>query len=322
MAEEGTQWDRPPVSLNELLKLSLKLSENEMKEYKSDFTEMDPERRKFLDDAMKSVMENTETKMLIEFVEAMRKRAKDITSLKLEDNELEELSNQFEDSALIMDHIDHAKDFVKMGGMPLAVEFLKCPYSSLQWRSAEVIAVSTQNNPFVQAAALTTPAIPTLMHILDTTDVDIVAVKCLHALSQIVGNYKPGETLFLKLGGLQTIVNRLWSPVLKLKLKAAFMIRKLIGANENDSVIPSLVKARLHVVLIQTLKQNVDDVHDTLLWILFTMASESKEVVLECRRPDYGFKRLISDRRETLDRETYEEALETYGSLYELCFSN
>merc|ERR1712212_1098327 len=184
----------------------------------------------------------------------MRKNAANISSLKLDDKELEQLSEQFEESAEIMDQIDHAKDFVKLGGMPLAVEFLKCPYSSLQWRSAEVIAVSTQNNPYVQAAALTSPAIPTLMHTLNNTEVDLVAIKCLHALSQIVGNYKPAETLFLNLGGLQTIVDKLWSTVPKLKLKAAFMLRKLIGNNENDSVVPALVKARLHVVLIQTLK--------------------------------------------------------------------
>lgn len=75
-------------------------------------------------------------------------------------------------------------DFHKIGGFHILPLLLLSRHVGLRWRTADLIATLTQNNPYCQNAVLDAKLLPLLMKLLDdATEDEQVRVKALYALS-------------------------------------------------------------------------------------------------------------------------------------------
>jgi hypothetical protein len=125
--------------------------------------------------------------------------------------EKQELLDELHD---IVENIDHARDLVKIGGLPTLLRLLRSPHASLRWRAADVVAASAANNPPVQRWLLGAGALPPLMALLELSaesaafpadsrqDLLRVRTKAVHALSAMVRHHDGGFDAFRQLGGV------------------------------------------------------------------------------------------------------------------------
>lgn len=74
-------------------------------------------------------------------------------------------------------------DFHKMGGFDVLVSCLKSSHTSLQWRTAELIAELNQNNPYCQSHSLSSGLLRILLEMVDNGASEAVRVKALYAVS-------------------------------------------------------------------------------------------------------------------------------------------
>jgi hsp70-interacting protein len=123
----------------------------------------------------------------------------------------EELLDELHD---IVENIDHARDLVKIGGLPTLLRLLRSPHASLRWRAADVVAASAANNPPVQRWLLGAGTLPPLMALLELSaeaaafpenslaDLLRARTKAVHALSAMVRHHDGGFDAFRQLGGL------------------------------------------------------------------------------------------------------------------------
>jgi len=75
-------------------------------------------------------------------------------------------------------------DFHRIGGFHILPLLLSSRHAELRWRTADLIATLTQNNPYCQTAVLDGKLLPLLIKLLDDGSEDErVRVKALYALS-------------------------------------------------------------------------------------------------------------------------------------------
>jgi len=123
---------------------------------------------------------------------------------------MEELLDELHD---IVEDVDHARDLVKVGGLPTLLRLLRDPRASLRWRAADALAASAANNPPVQRWLLDAGAVPPLMALLDlgaeaaafpqSSAADLVRArtKAVHALSAVSRHHDGGFAAFRAKGG-------------------------------------------------------------------------------------------------------------------------
>ena len=311
--------EKPPKSLNELLKLSLKLSEQELKEWGTSHQPMDEERRKWLEEAMEKFFQNDDTKRLKECTEVLKKPFP--SDEEVDEQLLKEKSESLEELQFLVELSDNAKDLHILGGLKQVIEHLRSRFSSLRWKAAEVIATACQNNPFCQNAVTQLNGIPLLVDLLNSDDVDIVRVKALYALSSLIKSCETSSKIFMNADGATTLLKVLNSDLLKLRIKAAFLIRGLILDDANN--LNTFLKGELVTKLVSILKNRHDDSHEHVVNLLCDIVAQNKSALLESRKPEHGLRKLFSERRDMLrknDPERYEEEVECYEKLLKLCF--
>ncbi len=297
-------------SLQDLLKWSLKLSDQEMKEWPSqNFEAMDPERREWLSNTIDSLMKNTDTEVLKRCLDCLYQNSNE----DLDDKMLEEKSKALEQIHYLLDVDGNATDLCLMGGLFVVHNYLKSPYSSLRWRAAEVIADATQNKPMSQETFKDLKGISTLIGILDSDDLDMVKVKAVYALSCATRCHEPSLQEFFKCNGVAALVKCIASDFEKLRTKAAFMLINLI--REDESIISSISIPDIVKSLIQVLKTKHDNSHEHIAHLLSVILEKSKEAVLVARIPEHGLKKLLNGKIDELkktDAEAHEEEIIYY----------
>jgi hsp70-interacting protein len=182
--------------------------------------EFTPERRAFLE------------KALAEFTQDHAQRMREINAALGGEGEGEQGGNKADEQAAssasavarkaelldelhdIVENIDHARDLVKVGGLPTLLRLLRSPHASLRWRAADVLAASAANNPPVQRWMLGQGALPPLMALLELSaeaaafpadsraDLLRARTKAVHALSALVRHHDGGFSALRELGGL------------------------------------------------------------------------------------------------------------------------
>lgn len=123
--------------------------------------------------------------MSVNVIEELQKAIKVLSNVVdlRSDDDTSEQENALERIADLVDNIDIANDFYKIGGFSIFGPCLNSSHSSIRWRTAEVIAELAQNNPFCQERCLETGLFPILLNMIDTDPSDTVRIKALYAVS-------------------------------------------------------------------------------------------------------------------------------------------
>lgn len=194
----------------------------------SDFDprEYTPEKRKWLEEALKHYMQD--------FCERM-KEIKDVLDKGEESEEgLEEKENMLEELMDIVSSIDYARDLHKLGGLQTLLQLLGSQHAGLRWRAAEVVATCVQNNLPVQQWFLEGGAMPPLVAAMSDAD-PVVRAKALLALSSITRHFPPALELFRLDAGLPRLVKAVGDTDARVQRKAAGLLTYLCEQHAADA---------------------------------------------------------------------------------------
>ena len=308
------------TSLNQLLKLSLKLTDQELRDWPTTVQTIDPDRKKWLQEAMRGILENQDLKLLKESLETLKEgNAEDLDETKLESR-----SKALDTIHDLLDMDHNATDLHLLGGFEVVCRYLKSPVSSLQWRAADIIAEASHNKPVCQLAAMDAGAMEQLIELLQSVEVDMVKVKSIYALSSITRNCEATIKRFLELNGIHALVNSLKDSFEKVKIKAAFLLLSLTFDDNGQAIIERYVSGNLVPLLITSLKEKHNAAHQHIAHLLRVIVSGHKQAVLQCRMPEYGLKKILTEKRGKLisdDPEMYEDEINHYDEIMKICFN-
>lgn len=179
----------------------------------SHFTEMDPERRRFLEEALKSLTVNV--------VEQLENAVKTITD---ESSTEDEVLDALDVIREFVQDIDAANDFFKVGGFCILEPCLKSPHPSVRSATLRLIRDLAQNNPFCQEKLLAHGILDKLLTALQDSS-DQVSCDSMSAISALVRSYEPGLKAFLSVGGLECMLGCIGDEGrIKLQIRVAFLI--------------------------------------------------------------------------------------------------
>ncbi|KAK9745151.1 hypothetical protein QE152_g7204 [Popillia japonica] len=185
---------RQPRDLQGLLRFAMDTTRAEDAPGPSNFAALDEERRKFLEDALKS--------MTIDVIEVLVKQ------IKVFDDVVNQYTEAFYTIMEYVDNIDVANDFYEIGGFTIIDPCLKSLHPKIKAGACELLAELCQNNPFCQMIVLDNDFLRIIVDILDKDEDDDVCVKALYAISCIVRENMDGCQKFLDLEGLEIMLRR------------------------------------------------------------------------------------------------------------------
>lgn len=287
---DGNQAPRQPRNLQGLLNFCTEITAREDTTQPTNLQQLDPERRRFLEEALSSLTLNV-TKKMAESVktlcsEAVTMSGEDVTEQEQAIAVLEEF----------VDDMDHAIDLYKMGGFPVLVQCLDSPHSSLRAGAAGLIGDICQNNLQCQQNMLTLNVLPQLLHIVDVDDDSTARVKAMYAVSCLIRDYPEGEKEFMKANGFSYLMRAMQSGVEKLMIKSTFLLSRLI--QENDSYKAELLSMgyveQLYTLLSNEETDNISREHCTAA--LLSLASSYPPALAECMKPELHLKHLLKIR--------------------------
>lgn len=187
---------------------------------------MDPERRRFLEEALAS--------MTVNVVHQLEAAAAVLTAAtSSESDQLSALDCLID----YTDNIDTANDFCKIGGLDILLPLLHIGTvhtvrsAPVRRQCAALIAELAQNNPFCQQQLLDRDALRTLLPLLVEAP---NAVATMRAISACVRAYEPAAAAFIEMGGLECVLGCLQNEDAddKLVVQSLFLLRSLCGEFE------------------------------------------------------------------------------------------
>lgn len=179
---------------------------------------MDPERRLFLEEALKS--------MSVDIVAEMER----ICGILMDTDASE--TQKIDAMTVLGDYVenlDTANDFCKIGGLPILMKGLDSDITSLRQSTARTIGIMSQNNPYCQKQFLDDNFIPKLMGLVNDPE---VGARALYGLSGIIRAYEPATANFIDIGGLECLLSCLSCGVEKICTQTLFMLNAMIGDHE------------------------------------------------------------------------------------------
>lgn len=312
MADESSGDGRNKKALQDILNMTIKLHDSENQELKAT-PELDPSRKEFLQNAINSVVENDDAKRLVLVTQTfLQIKVNDTFS----DEQLENISELFEEINYLLEGLDKGIDFDKLGGVKHCLSLMHSSYSSIQWRAADTIANCAQNMPQVQYSIIEAKGLEVLLYTLKKTDVDMVRVKCLYALSSIIGGNNVAEKLFIDLKGVDTVIKLLADENPKVRLKTAFLIRKII-VSDGETIKFVNDKVAISLKLVDMLMMEHDDSHEAIADMLLQLLEFDENSLIEYKTMNH-LSEIFGTRKKELesnDKDRYLELIELYGKL-------
>lgn len=282
--------------------------------------EMDPERRKWLQEAISSFTSNDEITLMKRCLEILAKPIGTLSSDEEEDAMNRE--NALEHLESVVDNIDNAKDCYKLGGFQILLNYLDSPCSSLQWRAAAVLGLCFQNNTFCQDKALQLNILPKLLELVDSkTSDEQVNIKALFAVAGLIRGHAEAERNFVMQNGFSYLLRALQRNIAKLNVKTIFLLSNLIEGNKE--YLENLYNMGVLEYLITILQTPHDPYHEHVLNILVKFVNNLPSALQDCRQEKYGLKQILNHHKQYLmekDPEAYQEELDLCSKLIMLCF--
>lgn len=295
MSGEGERHPRHQRNIQGLLRFALEATQAEDAPNPANFQEMDPERREFLENALKA--------MAVNVIEQLEKAARVLTDVEAsEDDQIGALK-------IIRDYvcdIDSANDFCKIDGLGLLLPCLESPFNTVRSLTASIAAELAQNNPFCQKALLDAKALPALMQLLNNPP---TAPDALHAMSCIVRGYEPASASFIEIGGLECLLGCIQQlDQERVIVRAVFLLRAI--CSEYPAVRDELVKLNAIEVVVASLRpQAVYDVRLENTLSALSLLTDNDDALRRCRRGDLKLRDLLIEIRRLCDNKP--ECLET-----------
>lgn len=239
--ENTVNQPRQPHNLQGLLRFAMETTKGEDAPNDSHIEQMDPERRRFLEEALKS--------LTVDVVERLETAMKQIANLPAY-SEAEQLES-LEVIQSFVEDIDTANDFNKIGGFTIIHPLLNSNYENIRASGATLIAELAQNNPHCQHELVQLNVFPRLIEMLMDKE-QKVACAAMHAVSCMTRGNAESLKVFKDLGGLECILGCLQTEHEKLHNKVAFLISAL--ASEFPDIREELIELNGIQFLANTLK--------------------------------------------------------------------
>lgn len=303
---QENQTPRQPRNLQGLLNFCTEITAREDTTQPTNFQQLDPERRRFLEEALNSLTVNVAKKM----AESVKTLCSEAVTMSGED-----VSEQEEAMAVLeeyVDDMDHANDLYKMGGFPVLLQCMDSPHPSLRAGAAGLIGDVCQNNLQCQQNMLALHVIPQLLQVIDGDEDVTSRVKAMYALSCLIRDFPEGEKEFVKTEGFSYLMRAMQSGVEKLVIKSAFLLSRLI--QDNNSYKRELLSMgyveQLFTLLSSEKTGNISREHCTAA--LLGLASSYPPALAECMRPELHLKQHLTARlkeikakQESMEEESY-----------------
>jgi len=217
---------------------------------------------------LKKVFNNLETdadkmKKLIQVVQDATVDAKKLASL--------------EELEFLVEDLDNANDFHKMGGPELCKSLLKSENASLRQYGASLTGVCCQNNPVEKKFFLEAGLFQALLSGFVTENVKEVRSKLLSAVSALVEEDLPLQNQFLDASGVQFLGGLIAHNDSNTKAKALFLLNKL--ALQNPRAVKDVVSLGLLELILMLVNVTHDDVRHRAMTLLLTLFKQSNRAV-------------------------------------------
>ncbi|KAF7412340.1 hypothetical protein HZH66_001236 [Vespula vulgaris] len=295
---------RQPTDLQGLLRFAIEASQAEGVTHEPQFQPLDEEKKKFLTEALSSLTVN-----VIEELQKAIKILSNVVDLRPDDDSFK-YDAALERIADFVDSIDIANDFYKIGGFSIFGPCLNSSHSSIRWRTADIIAELTQNNPFCQQRILECGLFPILLGMVDKDPSEAARIKSLYAISCIVRGQPMSLQYIDKNDGYSVLLRAMQSSVKKLQIKSAFLLSSLCNKDNSDNLKITFVNMGLIEQAAGLLaSDNISpEIREQLLSILTGLTNNTFLPALrECRRPELCLKTTLEQCLKELTPENKEE---------------
>lgn len=316
MAEPPRQ-PRQPKDLPGLLKFCMEATATEDAPAPSSVEAMDPERRKWLEEALKN--------MTVDIVKELTECIKALNDPCVKDPDSSEESLSRVIAALdcvsdFVDNIDMANNFHKLGGFQMLKNCLRSPHEILRQNSANVTAELAQNNPYCQTNLLKDDFLPVLLEIFDNDASEDSRFKALSAISCLVRDNLDGQQSFLQLNGCSVLLRNIQqTSQTRLRVKACFFMSAV--CEENPTFKEAFLSMGMVHQLVFLLQHDHEQSHEHMARALLTLISGNQSVVDEVRDIK-DFKEFVQTRLELLEgQEEFDEEKSYFQSIQEICFA-
>ncbi|XP_066601397.1 hsp70-binding protein 1-like [Prorops nasuta] len=307
-----------PTNLQDLLRFSVEASQAGSQSHNFNYSQpIDEERKRFLQEALDSMTVNV-VEELRESIATLSK-ANDLRS----EDDSSEYDAALEKIASYVDSIDVANDFYKIGGFAIFGPCLNSPHSGIRWRTANIIAELSQNNPFCQERILETGLFPILLNMVDTDNSDNVTIKALYAVSCIVRGHPMALKYMDVNDGYSVLLRAIQSPIQKLQIKSAFLLSSLCNRDNSDDVKITLLNMGLIQQVTGMLANGnlLPETRDQLLNVLNGLTNNFLPALKECRRSELGLKDVLEKYLKEMNPEVNVEEVTICRNLLDLLFS-
>ncbi|XP_050315756.1 hsp70-binding protein 1-like [Anthonomus grandis grandis] len=276
---------RQPTDLQGLLRFCMEATQSEDAPNESQFAAMDEEKRKWLENALRS--------MTIDVMELLRKQIEILQKVDKikEGDDVSEYENAVE---IILDHVDHidiACDFHKIGGFMVLYPCLKCPHPKIRAFGCELLAVLCQHNPYCQKVVLENEFVPKLLSMIEKDEDICVTIKALYALSAIIRHCQEGFSQFIHYNGPVILLHAMSRGDDKLVTKATFLLDSLCDSQPDFK--SRLVFLEYVPTLISLLSKERQPSHEHVLRLLARLIEENATALTECRNPRHNLQQVL-----------------------------
>ncbi|KAG5892773.1 hypothetical protein JTB14_007988 [Gonioctena quinquepunctata] len=283
--EANVRQARQPTSLQGLLRFAMEATKAEDAPHDSEFQPMDEEKKKFLENALKS--------MTIDVVEVLQKQIESLRKVeKWEPGaDITEFVEAIETILEYVDNIDIANDFHKIGGFTILYPCLKSKSARIRAEGCELLAVLCQNNPYCQQIVLDNEFIPMLISMIEKDEDMQVAAKAIYALGGIVRENTEGLNQLIHYDGLAVLLGAIKKNNEKFVMKAAFLLSSLCRAS--CKIKGQMISLGYVPVLISLISTERSQSHEHVLSLLVSLVENNAEAIAECKNSCFNLKDVL-----------------------------
>jgi len=298
--------------LNSVLRYSTSVTDGTTET--TNFTEMAPERRKWLENALGNMTINPvdEIKKCIEVLENKGK-----------DNDLCRQQEAIGTLIEWCEDMNFAIDFHKIKGYQLLPQLLSHENGEMRAQGLTLVGTCAQNNPYCQKTLLAEDGLLEMMlKRLSEDDVEDVKIKALYAVSCLTRDYEPGQEKLLEIpGSIDILIAAIRSPIEKLQIKCCFLCSSICN---NKQIKTELSNRGLMQTLIEMYLRNDSTIHERLLSAIYILIDDNPIAIRQAQEmKNINFKQVLQLRIHSLgDDPRYEEEKEMANKIYQNLFQN
>lgn len=176
----------------------------------SNIEPMDPDRRAWLEQALKSMTVDT-TRQLLENLALVKETVSQLQKDPNHNIPVQKTSSAIEVLTDLCEEIDYAVDFAKLDGFSIFEPLIHCNHEELIVKACELIAALAQNNPICQVIAMKTRLLERLIDFVDMKN-EQKHIKArsyaLYAISSIIrSNQEVREHFETQIDGLTALLH-------------------------------------------------------------------------------------------------------------------